>query len=300
MQLDTFVPPKFFPLIYYLIRMRISFCLVLFIFSIQSAISQVDESAYKLKGVIELGSSGFNSFIIKLDKNKNWELVKSQFGKSYLMESTSKNSIIEGLKEYINEIYETGVNAADIHFVVSSGAIRQKTTGSIISEIQELAYTVNMVSAEKEGQLAFKSVIPDSQKNKTMVIDVGSTNTKISWFENNEIVSISTYGSKFYKSNIDDSVVYKDLREVASKMPKSKNKTVYLIGGMPYKLAKQTREGSERYTKLAPLESYAPKDEKERCGSLILKELRDIGKIEEYVFDWDSNFSIGFLLELAY
>jgi hypothetical protein len=33
-------------------------------------------------GVVELGASGFNSFIIKVDKEKRWNLEKSEFGNS--------------------------------------------------------------------------------------------------------------------------------------------------------------------------------------------------------------------------
>jgi hypothetical protein len=280
-------------------KFSIVFSLLIFVHFLAS--SQSDFEIAKTKGVIELGSDGFNSFVINVDENKNWELVKSQFGKSYLMESTSSNaSIIEGLTNYVREIYEVGVDPDDIHFVVSSGAANQNTTASIVSSIEKIGYVVNVVSSEKEGQLAFKSVIPDSQKNETMVIDVGSSNTKISWLELNEIVSISTYGSKYFKNNISDTIVCKALKDVAIKMPKNRTKLVYLIGGMPYKYAKQTRQETERYTKLAPLETYTPMDEKERCGALILKKLQDVGQIEEYIFDWDSNFAIGFLLELPY
>lgn len=276
-------------------------CALIALLSSEETYSQGRKSTNKIKGVVELGSEGFNSFIIRLDKDKNWKLVKSQFGKSYLIENASSNTqITEGLINYIAEISEAGVNSYDIHFVVSSGAASQYSTAKIISIIEKMGYIVNMVSAEKEGQLAFRSVVPDSRKNETLVIDVGSSNTKISWLEKKEIISISTHGSKYFKNNISDTIVCKDLNEIASMMPESRTKSVYLIGGMPYKYAKQTRHESERYTKLDPIVSYTPKDEKERCGALILKKLQDAGRIEEYIFDWDSNFAIGFLLELPY
>ena len=200
----------------------------------------------------------------------------------------------------MTDLKQDGVSDANIHFVVSSGAYKQKVTGPIIEDLRKLGYTVNVVTSEKEGQLAFKSVVPDSQKDKTMIIDVGSSNTKISWASKGEIISISTYGSKFFKSEEEYSIVIKNLKAVASRIPSSKTETVYLIGGMPYKYAKQSRKGDERYTQLAPIETYIPQSEKERCGAIILRELRDAAQIKQYVFDWDSNFSIGFLLELPY
>ncbi|MFK7954334.1 MAG: hypothetical protein AB8B73_15895 [Ekhidna sp.] len=263
--------------------------------------SQEETNAFKLKGVIELGASGFNSFIISMDKEKNWKLIKSQYGKSYTLDGIATTYTTKvGLKNYMNDLKEDGVADEDIHFVVSSGAYQQEITGPIINNLKEMDFRVNIVDSEEEGQLAFKSVVPDSQRNSTMMIDVGSSNTKISWTSEGKIVSISTYGSRFFKSDEADSIVLKNLKKTAAKIPESKTETVYLIGGMPYKYAKQTRQGNERYTKLRQIETYTPQSEKERCGSIILKELRDTAGIQEYIFDWDSNFSIGFLLELPF
>ena len=65
----------------------------------------------KLKGVVELGASGFNSFIIKVDKQKRWSLEKSEFGKTMdgLRNSTGKDLIQENanigeLKKYLMQI----------------------------------------------------------------------------------------------------------------------------------------------------------------------------------------------------
>lgn len=278
--------------------LSISFLVIAFSTLTQAKIN-VQNDAQKIKGVIELGSEGFNSFIIKMDKEKNWELVKSQFGKSYTLDGIATTYIIsEGLRNYMNELEQDGVSNDNIHFVVSSGAYKQEVTGPIIANLKKMGFTVNVVSSEMEGQLAFRSVVPDSRKGECLVIDIGSSNTKISWMENNRIVSVSTFGSKYFKENISDEQVTTNLlNEIGPKLPKDRMSKVYLIGGMPYKFAKQTRVGNERYTTLAPLNSYTIKDEKERCGKMILEKLQSAGQIKEFVFDWDSNFSIGFLLE---
>lgn len=270
------------------------------LFSVCSFAQDGNQTPYKLKGVIELGSAGYNAFVIQLDSKKNWKLKQAKYGQSYILEGTEKCVISQKLESYILEMQQTGVRPENIHFVVSSGAKKQKATLEIVNELRAMNYVVNVVSAKKEGKLAFKAVVPDYQKDKTMMIDVGSSNTKISWYEAGEIKSVSTYGSKYYKDQIADQEVLKDLKKISNLLPKNHSKTAYLVGGMPYKYAFQSREDSERYTTLDSLESYYPKDEKERCGALILKELRDATKIEEFIFDWDSNFSIGFLLELPY
>lgn len=281
-------------------RLSVVFALLMLL-SFTPIYTQIVSEENKKKGVIELGADGFNSFIIVIDKESNWQLLKSQFGNSYLIDNKSESkTLIKGFKNHISQMIDEGVNPEDIHIVISSGAAQQKSSVPIIEDLRKLGYTVNIVSEEEEGKLAFRSIVPDSQKNKTMVIDVGSANTKIAWFENGQISSLATYGSKYFKYNISDSTVLADIKNIALKLPKNRTKTVYLIGGMPYKFAKQTRKEDERYTKLNQLESYQPSDEKEKCGATILKELRDNANIEEFVFDWSSNFSIGFLLELTY
>jgi len=77
----------------------------------------------KLKGVVELGASGFNSFIVRIDQNRTWKLEKADFGNSLVMENmATDDDIRRGLKTYISQMLDFGVSGRDIHFVVSSGA----------------------------------------------------------------------------------------------------------------------------------------------------------------------------------
>src|SRR5690349_18551410 len=39
-----------------------------------------------LYGVVEVGASGFNSFVINMDNKKRWEIVSKDFGKSFIYE----------------------------------------------------------------------------------------------------------------------------------------------------------------------------------------------------------------------
>ncbi|MBK6339196.1 MAG: hypothetical protein IPF63_06230 [Bacteroidetes bacterium] len=41
----------------------------------------------KLKGVVELGATGFNSFIVNIDAQKNWKLEKADYGASLVYEN---------------------------------------------------------------------------------------------------------------------------------------------------------------------------------------------------------------------
>ena len=73
-----------------------------------------------------------------------------------------------------------------------------------------------------------------------------------------------------------------------------------MIGGTPYDLAKQHRKGEERYTVLKSPDSYAADKPKTKSGLNIYKAIADATGCDTFVFDWDANFSIGFLLQLPY
>ena len=64
----------------------------------------------KLKGVVELGASDFNMFIIRIDTRRNWKLEKSEFGNSLVMENmTTDEDIRNGLKTHISKMLDFGV-----------------------------------------------------------------------------------------------------------------------------------------------------------------------------------------------
>ena len=128
----------------------------------------------KLKGVVELGASGFNSFIVRIDKDRNWKMEKAEFGNSLVMENmASDDDVRKGLKAYIGQMLDFGVAGRDIHFVVSSGAIKAENTGKIIKALKSLNYVVNTVTPEKEGILGLRSVLPPSYADKAFVTDIG-------------------------------------------------------------------------------------------------------------------------------
>ena len=106
----------------------------------------------KLKGVVELGASGFNSFIVRVDPQKRWQLERAEFGNSLVLENiATPDDVRRGLKAYIAQMLDYGVGGRDIHFVVSSGAALAEVTKRIITALHELGYVVHTVSAEQEG-----------------------------------------------------------------------------------------------------------------------------------------------------
>jgi len=253
----------------------------------------------KLKGVAEMGASGFNSFIISVDNQKNWKLEKAEFGNSLVLENMATDDDIRaGLKKYIGNMLDFGVSGRDIHFVVSSGAAKAENTLKIKKVLKQMGYVVNQVTPEQEGTLALKSVLPEAYEKNSFVVDIGSGNTKISWKEGASYPSLETYGSKYFQESVDDKKVYSEVMAKAKQIPEGNRKTCFIIGGVPFEMAKQVRQGKERYTVLRAPDAYKLDNAKSKAGLNIYKGITDGTGCQQFVFDWDANFTIGFLLNL--
>lgn len=105
----------------------------------------------------------------------------------------------------------------------------------------------------------------------------------------------------YFQKNIKDKKVYSDVKKEASNIPGSKRYLCFIIGGVPYQMAKKMRNGEERFTVLnSDLAEYdeLKKEEKIKSGLNIYKAIVDETNCKRFVFDWDANFTIGFLLDL--
>ena len=74
--------------------------------------------------------------------------------------------------------------------------------------------------------------------------------------------------------------------------------TCFIIGGVPFELAKKVRKEKERYTTLDAASAYQLDNAKSKAGLNIYKAIAESTGCKQFVFDWDANFTIGFLLEL--
>ncbi|HLK97299.1 MAG TPA: DUF6799 domain-containing protein [Hymenobacter sp.] len=256
----------------------------------------------KLKGVVELGASGFNSFIVRIDQQKNWKLEKSELGNSLVLERmATEEDVRKGLKSYIGQMLDYGVDGRDIHFVVSAGALTAKETTRIVKSLAALNYVVNTVTPEREGALALQAALPADYANKAFVVDIGSANTKLSWLENGTVQTRDSYGSKYFQANTEDATVTADVRAKAEQIPATLRSTCFIIGGVPYEMAKAkaVRQGKERFTVLdQPSEYLEMSGAKSKSGLTIYQAITTATSCPQFVFDWDANFTIGYLLTL--
>jgi hypothetical protein len=252
-----------------------------------------------LRGVVEVGATGFNSFVINMDNQKRWEIVSKDFGESLTYEGlATTDDIRAGLKKYLAAMFDKGVAKNNMHFVISSGAQKEPKTTTISNELKKMGYVVNNVTAEQEGKLGFSATVPPSFADNSFLVDIGSGNTKISWQENGSLKSIELPGAKYYEKGTGDEQVYNEVKEKAGKIPEGKRNVGFILGGVPFTLAKQNRKGEERYTVLNAPQSYKAADKKMASGLNIYKAISDATKTDTFVFDWDANFTIGFLLSL--
>jgi hypothetical protein len=252
-----------------------------------------------LRGVVEVGATGFNSFVINMDKEKRWEIVSKDFGESLAYEGLATTEDIRaGLKKYLAGMFDKGVSKNNMHFVISSGAQKEPKTTTIANELKKMGYVVNLVTVEQEGKFALKATIPPSFQDNSFLVDIGSGNTKTSWEEGGTLRSVESPGAKYYERNLQDEDVYQQTKSQVSKVPEARRNVCFILGGVPFTLAKQHRSGEERYTVLHAPGDYKASDKKMAAGLNIYKAIVDATKCDTFVFDWDANFTIGFLLSL--
>jgi hypothetical protein len=252
-----------------------------------------------LRGVVEVGATGFNSFVINMDAQKRWEIVSKDFGESLAYEGLATTEDVRlGLKKYLAAMFDKGVSNRNMHFVISSGAQKEPKTTTISNELKKMGYVVNNVTAAEEAKFALKATIPPPFADNSFLVDIGSGNTKISWDENGSLKSLELPGAKYYEKGVGDETVYNEVKTALEKVPQSKRNIGFILGGVPFTLANQHRKGDERYTVLKAPGAYKAKDKKMASGLNIYKAIADATSADTFVFDWDANFTIGFLLSL--
>jgi hypothetical protein len=252
-----------------------------------------------LRGVVEVGATGFNSFVINMDAQKRWEIVSKDFGESLAYEGLATTDDIRlGLKKYLSSMFDKGVSKNNMHFVISSGAQKEPKTTTISNELKKMGYVVNNVTPEQEAKFGLKATIPPSFADNSFMVDIGSGNTKISWEEGGNLKTLELPGAKYYEKGVSDEVVYNEVKKGVGKIPEGKRNVGFILGGVPFTLANQHRKGEERYTVLNAPDSYKAKDKKMSSGLNIYKAIAETTNTDTFVFDWDANFTIGFLLGL--
>ena len=252
-----------------------------------------------LKGVVEVGATGFNSFVINIDREKRWKIVAKDFGSSLLYEGlTTSEDIKAGINSYISKMFDNAVRKNDVHFVISSGAQKSGKVKSILAELQKQGFIIHIIAPDEEARYGLLAAVPPSFHDKSFMVDIGSGNTKIAWAAGPDIHTSEAPGSKYYETKLDNSIVYHDVKQKIAAIPINQQKVCFILGGIPYLMANLHRNGEERYTVLYNYRNYNSANKRAASGLNIYKAVADGSKSDMFVFDWDANFSIGYLLSL--
>lgn len=253
----------------------------------------------ELRGVIEIGSTGFNAFIIHVDRQKRWEMVAKDFGVSLAYEGlATPEAIRQGVNRYMSTMFDNAVARKNIHIVVSSGAQKTPKVFKIVHELQKIGYRTVAVSATDEARYGFVATVPASMTTSAYFVDVGSGNTKVAWMEGDSLRSYESPGAKYFELGLKDSVVYQQIKMQSAAIPVSSRQKAFIIGGAPFMLAEKIRSGNERFTLLKDPGYYIPTNQRMASGINIYKAIADGTGTKDFIFDWDANFSIGYLLSL--
>lgn len=251
------------------------------------------------KGVAVLGASGYDTFVAIVDKQGNYETTFKKFGNSLAIEGLTNDAEVKAqLKDYLAQMLNFGAKPNNVHFVVSSGALKEGKTEQIAQAIQKSGFVVNRITAEQEGIYALKAAMHPNYKNKAFAVDLGSGNTKISWYDSNgNPQTREAVGAKYFQNGLSDSDVFAGVQRIAGQVPQDRREICFLIGGVPNSLAKRSG-GSGRYIALNDLDSYKATDKKETSGLNILKAIQAGTNVKQFVFDDMANFGIGFLMSI--
>jgi hypothetical protein len=250
-----------------------------------------------LNAVIELGALGLNYFIVEIDKEARWELKNAQYGRSNLIYGVNTTSeIITKINEFKKEIISRGVSQKDIHLLASSSVIKTEYVADLNNRLKSSNLKIKSITADLEAQYALMATIPQEFIEESFLVDIGSGNTKISWVQNTDTSSIEIHGSKYFLGDVQDTTVFREVRDAVLEVPEKNRNLCFVLGGMIYEFVKDEIDSSnKRYFILSPPDTYPMDNEKLRAAYVIYNALY-LQPTYSYIFDSESNFSIGYLI----
>lgn len=251
-----------------------------------------------LLGIIEIGYEGFKYYIVNIDKQDRWSLERSVYERSHLEDPNfSFERMLASINRYKLDMIEFGVRETDINLVASASAMRHERVAEMASYLSARNIGLIRLNEKLEDRYALFATIPSEYVETAFMIDIGQEKTKVLWASNDEIVSKSTYGSKYYVDRVPDSVVYGDLQQIIDEVPLQNRNVCFVLGGIPSKLASMSNNRDGRYTVLTDPRHYRMNDEHGLAG-LNLYRAAWSEETFSYVFDWDASFSIGILMDV--
>ncbi|SNS76229.1 Ppx/GppA phosphatase family protein [Ekhidna lutea] len=250
----------------------------------------------ELNAVIELGSLGLNYFIIDIDRKGRWILKGQKFGRSNIIYGAdTSNEIIGNIMRFKEEIIGLGVDESKI-FLVASSSVVENNNINLIEAISNVGIPLKTVSPEEEAKYAMIATIPREFVDESFLVDIGSGKTKISWVNDADTSTIEIYGSKYFLDDVQDTTVFREVRNALLKVPEENRNLCFMLGGIVYEFSKaEVSNTNRRYHVMSNPDEYPTYNEKFKAGRVIYNALY-LPSTYSYIFDSYSNFSIGYLV----
>ena len=199
-----------------------------------------------LTAAIEIGSLGLNYFIIDLDNQGSWELEEASYSRSNFIYGVNSNEeIVQTITGFIEEIISYGVSRENVHLIASSSVVNGENLDDLNALLgQKTQLNIVGISAENEAKYALAATVPQEFLEESFVVDIGSGNSKLSWVSNQDTLSIEIHGSKYFLSDIQDTTVFREVRDAVLQIPEENRNLCFMLGGLIYEFAKDKMLGS--------------------------------------------------------
>lgn len=264
----------------------------------QCSTDKLVKKSGNLFGAIEVGSKGVKGKVIQELATLNEDGAKLIVFRKEKIEDRNVNAadpnsksatIVEAVNSTFQDIQKRfNISCEQIVIYGSSGVAEKLAKKApqkkevIVQEVrQATGRMMKFITSEEEGSFVFDGVVPAWRLNDTIVVDIGSGNTKGAYLDsNNKHIPFSIpFGTgdfakevKESQGNIDFKVAAENLKQkklvpqIASEVqrkPGMQNLSrVYLAGGISWALSTLTRPCSKKYTvrgeKEERLDSFVP------------------------------------------
>lgn len=164
--------------------------------------------------------------------------------------------------------------------VASSSIASTKNSKSLFSQIEtSTSQKVLTVTAQDEARLIFQALVPQNKRNDSVIIDVGSGNSRIAYMNEKTIkehtIPLGTVTATNLMQDLDKTVFENKIRDLV-KIPLPKKQVVYLTGGIAFAMQCLIKTPTER-------ELYIPIDIAKLRVLDITNEYNKIAKTEQKI-----------------
>jgi Ppx/GppA phosphatase family len=248
----------------------------------QCSTDKLVKKSGNLFGAIEVGSKGVKGKVIQELPTLNKDGAKLIFFRKEKIEDRNVNAadlntksatIVEAVKSTFEDIQKRFNISCEQIVIYGSSGLEEKLAKDpqkkevIVQEVrQATGRTMRFITSEEEGIFVFDGVVPAWRLNETIVVDIGSGNTKGAYLDsNNKHITFSLPGTETFtkkvkesQGNIDFKVAAENVKQkelvpqIASEVQRKPGMQnlprVYLGGGISWALFTLTKPCSKEYT----------------------------------------------------